>query len=379
MNSSKNALKLANRALQDGDNQRTISILLEALKVDSENAELYKALAISYKTSGMDSEALEAINISLIHNEKDIKSHVIKGVLHESKGNIRNAIQSYGNVTRLGAEQFDISNPIKRDIATASSRIPILMKQLEKMTFKTFEEMGINSDKQDTKFHDALNILFGHKEIYYQEPHQFYYPELPQKQFYSPDRFPFLKNISQNWELIRDEATSLIRNPELLQPYLESTAGQPHDEHIAMIDNPDWSAFYFIKNGKDIPENQLRFPETMKAIQSVDLCRTEGGTPSVLFSLLKAGAHIPPHTGMLNTRLICHLPLIVPNNCGLRVGNKTVEWVPGQLIIFDDSINHEAWNNSDQDRIVLIFDIWKPELSERERSLVSKLLAISNQ
>lgn len=379
MSKSEYALELAAQALQKGDTQRTVSILLDAIKADSKNAELFKALAISYKASGMASKALEAINASLMHNEKDIKSHVIKGVLHEANGNIRNAIQSYSNVTKLGAEQFDITNPIKRDIATASSRIPILMKQLEKMTFKTFEEMGLNSDNQDTKFHDALNILFGHKEIYYQEPHQFYYPELPQKQFYPANCFPFLKSITQNWELIRDEARSLLLNPELLQPYLESTAGQPHDEHIAMIDNPDWSAFYFIKNGKDIPENQLRFPETMKAIQTVDLCRTEGGTPSVLFSLLKAGAHIPPHTGMLNTRLICHLPLIIPNNCGLRVGNKTVEWKPGQLIIFDDSINHEAWNHSNQDRLVLIFDIWRPELSERERELVSKLLEISNQ
>ena len=69
---------------------------------------------------------------------------------------------------------------------------------------------------------------------------------------------------------------------------------------------------------------------------------------------------------MLNTRLICHLPLIVPPGCGFRVGNETREWEEGKLLIFDDTIEHEAWNESDQDRVVLIFDIWRPELSEAD-------------
>ena len=96
-----------------------------------------------------------------------------------------------------------------------------------------------------------------------------------------------------------------------------------------------------------------------------------------MFSLLRAGARIMPHTGMFNTRLICHLPILVPPDCGFRVGNDTRRWEEGKLLIFDDSIEHEAWNNSGEDRVVLIFDIWRPELTEQERHEVAMLFESS--
>ena len=78
---------------------------------------------------------------------------------------------------------------------------------------------------------------------------------------------------------------------------------------------------------------------------------------------------------MLNTRLICHLPIIVPENCGaLRVGNQTRTWQEGKALIFDDSVEHEAWNNSNEERVVLLFDIWRPELTEDERRLITDML-----
>jgi aspartyl/asparaginyl beta-hydroxylase (cupin superfamily) len=92
-----------------------------------------------------------------------------------------------------------------------------------------------------------------------------------------------------------------------------------------------------------------------------------------MFSLLRPGARIAPHTGMFNTRLVCHLPLIVPPGCRFRVGNEVREWEEGKLLIFDDTIEHEAWNDGGEDRVVLIFDIWRPELSERERKEVAAL------
>jgi aspartyl/asparaginyl beta-hydroxylase (cupin superfamily) len=74
---------------------------------------------------------------------------------------------------------------------------------------------------------------------------------------------------------------------------------------------------------------------------------------------------------MINARLICHLPLIVPPGCGFRVGNEVRAWEPGKLLIFDDTIEHEAWNDSGEDRILLIFDVWRPELTLEERRAVT--------
>jgi aspartate beta-hydroxylase len=120
--------------------------------------------------------------------------------------------------------------------------------------------------------------------------------------------------------------------------------------------------------------NTARCPITLKALQQVPLCAVQGRTPTALFSLLRPGTHIPPHHGFLNTRLICHLPLVVPPECALRVGNETRAWREGELVIFDDTMEHEAWNRSSQLRVVLLFDIWRPELSEAERSLVAEML-----
>jgi aspartyl/asparaginyl beta-hydroxylase (cupin superfamily) len=90
-----------------------------------------------------------------------------------------------------------------------------------------------------------------------------------------------------------------------------------------------------------------------------------------MFSLLKPQTHIPPHHGMLNTRLIAHLPLIVPEGCAMRVGDETRAWQTGKLALFDDSVEHEAWNKSDQTRVVLLFDVARPELDATELKAVA--------
>ena len=102
-----------------------------------------------------------------------------------------------------------------------------------------------------------------------------------------------------------------------------------------------------------------------------------GRTPSAMFSLLKPNTRIPAHVGVSNARLVTHLPLIVPEGCGFRVGNETRQWVPGKAWVFDDTIEHEAWNDSDQLRVVLIFDIWHPDLSPAERAMITALTAAS--
>jgi aspartate beta-hydroxylase len=129
-----------------------------------------------------------------------------------------------------------------------------------------------------------------------------------------------------------------------------------------------------IQDGSVVEKNAAQCPRTLAALSAIPLCRIENRTPSALFSLLRPGARIPPHHGFMNTRVIGHLPLIVPPNCALRVGNETRVWREGEVVLFDDSIEHEAWNASSEPRLVLIFDVWRPELSIEERKLVSAML-----
>jgi aspartate beta-hydroxylase len=107
----------------------------------------------------------------------------------------------------------------------------------------------------------------------------------------------------------------------------------------------------------------------------IPLAVVKNRSPSVLFSLLRPGARIPPHTGLVNTRLICHLPLLVPPACGFRVGNDIRAPVEGKAWVFDDTIEHEAWNDSGRTRVILLFETWRPELSDEERALVSTMFS----
>ena len=98
-----------------------------------------------------------------------------------------------------------------------------------------------------------------------------------------------------------------------------------------------------------------------------------GRSPAAMFSVLQPKTRIPPHSGVSNTRLVVHLALVIPPECGFRVGNETREWRPGEAWVFDDTLEHEAWNDSDRTRTVLIFDIWSPFLSETEKELVRRV------
>jgi aspartyl/asparaginyl beta-hydroxylase (cupin superfamily) len=131
----------------------------------------------------------------------------------------------------------------------------------------------------------------------------------------------------------------------------------------------------FWKAGEPVAENLARCPKTAKALEAWPQCRLEGTGPTAVFSILDAKTRIPPHVGVNNARLIVHLPLIVPPGCGFRVGAETRSWKPGEAFVFDDTIEHEAWNDSDQPRAVLILDTWNPALSEPEREMITELTA----
>jgi aspartyl/asparaginyl beta-hydroxylase (cupin superfamily) len=132
-------------------------------------------------------------------------------------------------------------------------------------------------------------------------------------------------------------------------------------------------------DGRIIEENAARCPATMAALGMVDQPCVEGMSPSAMFSILKPRTRIPPHTGAANTRLVLHLPLIVPQGCGFRVGGETRAWREGEAWVFDDTIEHEAWNDSDQPRAILICDVWAPTLSPTEREGVARVMGAAHR
>ena len=171
---------------------------------------------------------------------------------------------------------------------------------------------------------------------------------------------------------------AVLATEEGFTPYISYPDDVPQNQFAELNNSPRWSAFHLYKMGKLVEENAARCPTTMKLLEGAPQPDQQGRTPAAMYSLLKPKTRIPPHMGVTNVRLVTHLPLIVPENCGFRVGNDTRQWIPGKAWVFDDTIEHEAWNDSDKLRVVLLFDIWHPHLTPPERAMISGLSAAMN-
>lgn len=153
--------------------------------------------------------------------------------------------------------------------------------------------------------------------------------------------FDFTKRLEAEWEKIRDEYFSLPANS--FEPWVQRE-----------MYGDGWSVYGLYAFGKQIPQACNQCPRTATILETVP------GLTMAGFSLMAPNTHIKPHVGWVSTVYRLHLGLIVPPDCGLRVGRETREWKEGSCLIFDDTVEHEAWNNSDRIRTVLLLDFLRP-------------------
>ncbi len=160
-----------------------------------------------------------------------------------------------------------------------------------------------------------------------------------------------------------------------LRPHLPYPKGTPVQPWGELNHSKRWSSLFLWKDGARQPAAAKLCPKTTALMERLPLADLPGYAPTVMFSALDPHTRIPPHTGSTNVRLLCHLPLILPGPAGFRVGNETRAWKMGEAWVFDDTIEHEAWNDADELRVILIIDIWNPLLEPEEQELVKALLA----
>ena len=212
---------------------------------------------------------------------------------------------------------------------------------------------------------------------YAQEPSHFHFPELPVIEFFDRAHFPFFDALEANAARIRAEFEMVMHAEAAeLVPYVQYPDDVPLAQWAELNRNRQWTAIHLVRNGVVVEANARHCPLTLSLFEAADQPQIAGRSPNLMFSLLAPRTHIPAHTGVANTRLVAHLPLIVPPGCRFRVGAETRDWVAGEAFAFDDTIEHEAWNDSDQLRVVLIGDLWRPELTPAERAAVTAIMAM---
>jgi aspartyl/asparaginyl beta-hydroxylase (cupin superfamily) len=296
---------------------------------------------------------------------------LMAGEVQTRSGNDRAAIAWYERA--LNAAQGrqlppDLITRLNRAVATREAAFA----RFEAEMMGALGDAGIDAQATGSRFAEALQIVSGRSQPYLQQPTSFYYPRLPQIPFYDPADFAWTRALAAALPAIRAEAEAVMAHGAGIAPYVEADPDRPNKGH-ALLADARWSAFHLFRNGLPIADHAARCPATMAALAQAPLPRIASTAPMALFSILAPHTHIPPHNGMLNTRLICHLPLIVPDGCRLRVGAETRDVRAGEVLLFDDSIEHEAWNDSDAPRAILLFEVWRPELTEAERKALTVL------
>jgi aspartyl/asparaginyl beta-hydroxylase (cupin superfamily) len=313
----------------------------------------------------------EAVDRLLAMEPRSIQGLVLKGDCRARAGKTRSAADFYqravdtaAGIPRLPPELAAEVQRARQAVADAHGQF---QRSLETVVAAQERELGSLA-----RFSESIDLLLGRKQRYLQQPTGYFFPGLPDSQFYDPGDFPWSTSVEAAAADIRDEYLAAMAAGGELKPFMASSPDHP-PQLTGMAGSLDWSAYHLFETGRRVDEHIARCPRTWAAVSQLPIPMLLGVAPSVFFSVLRPGAHIKSHHGVLNTRLVCHLPLSIPPDCGIRVGNDSRTWEEGKLLIFNDAIEHEAWNRSDQARVVLIFEIWRPELAPKERQAVTAM------
>lgn len=344
--------------------------------VDADQADAATYLGLAYAAAMLeDTAAAQAqADLALAHEPLNLRALLLKADLFHVGGDRSAAAACYQATLKAVPANTALPPDLQKDVQRAEAMVAHYEQELQRSLERTLEHAAAPGGGASARFMQSVDLLLGRRQLYLQQPKHYFFPELPHIQFHPRERFPWLPALEAATADIRDELLAVLRDdPGLFTPYVQRDSTRPSLSTGGMLDNADWSAFYLWKTGTEVTAHAQRCPRTLAALAQVPLSTVPGRSPSILFSLLRPGAHIPAHHGIVNTRLICHLPLIVPPGCTFRVGNETREWVEGQAWVFDDTIEHEAWNRSDQPRVILLFEVWQPELTADERQSVQAL------
>ncbi|HET9050017.1 MAG TPA: aspartyl/asparaginyl beta-hydroxylase domain-containing protein [Chiayiivirga sp.] len=370
------ASRLADLLMQQTQWDEAVVLLNEALRNEPSFAPAHVLLARCAMGRGDSEAALASLNRAILYDNSAWGARIEKAQLLEALGRPREAALGWQEAASSIPAALRESPRMRGVMEHAQSVVTQNLAQLRDHLMDDLgEAMRGESDADLRRFHHALDIATGRRGFVVAEPVFFPFPRLPAIPFFERDQFPWAEEVESHWQGIREELLGVMNHDEAgFDAYVQTREGQSSAQFAPLDRNKAWSAYFLWKHGQRIDAHCQACPTAASAIEAAPLPRIRARAPAAFFSRLDPGVHIPPHNGATNARLTVHLPLIVPDNCRFRVGDETRQWQEGTLLLFDDTIRHEAWNGSDRQRVVMIFDIWNPFLTELERSLVTRAI-----
>jgi aspartate beta-hydroxylase len=406
----------AQQLLREGRIAESEQLYVEILKTSPDDAEALNVLALSALRRRDFARAGDLLRRAVDAHPKDFHSRYHLGRCRDESGDLAQAIDEYRRALAIEpraytarlylASALDRSGESRRslpdyinalsqaqregrwlDPSTTPSSVKPLVERAVRLIRDTKRAMvdeaysrlrAAHGEADLARVAQALRIYLRDEAPVLPDPRQqptlFYFPGLPPSPYLDRRLFPWIDALEAGTARIREELLAL----------LPSDAGRERvfsSEELERVNlrgvnaKPSWNGYYFYRHGQRREDNCAACPVTAAAIDALPLCRVAAHGPEVLYSVFTPGTHLLRHRGVTNTRLVGHLPLIVPADCALSVGGEEHVWQEGRVVVFDDTYEHEAWNRSSQIRVVMIFDIWNPHLTDVERAAVAELMS----
>ncbi len=370
-------MREAGAALARREPQRALNLIgaVERAGVRHPDVPYFRATALRLMNDPVG--AIGAYDAALVIDPYHLPSVLGKGAALDDIGRGVEAIAVWRNALKMAPSGERLPAPLAALHARARTRIDEANRTLR--DFLAAEVEGVKAQygaSELKRFNESLEIFSGLARAYHPEPTMLHFPALAPVSFFDRDLFPWFERLEIASEIIVAELTALLASPaaDAFAPYVLYPPGAPVNQWGELNHSRRWASFYFFNNGVRQDAACRHAPNTAAVLESLPLLDIDGFGPTAMFSSLAARTRIPPHTGSTNVRAIVHLPLILPGPAWFRVGNERRTWRMGEAWAFDDTIEHEAINEADATRVILICDTWNPYLTEPERALVAAMI-----
>jgi len=374
-------LHLGQHTLLHNDANGALVLLERAARATPKAPEIELHISFAHRALGDVAAEIKALDRALAIDPRFFPAFLAKGMTLERIGKMRSATNIYKIALRLAPPEESVPKEMRERVAHAREVVERSTAEMDAFLTRGLQDIcpSLSGAKLD-RFQQCRDVAIGRKVVFTQQPNMLHFPGLPAVQFYDNAAFSWLKDLEAASEMIRDELVAVLREDSAgFRPYIQHGEGAAASQWAELNHSPRWSAFFLWKAGVRVHDHCRRCPRTAALLETLPLFDMPQFGPTVMFSALAERTRIQPHTGDTNVRLVGHLPLILPPHCRFRVGNETREWRVGEAWIFDDTIEHEALNDSDDLRVILIFDVWNPHVNETERKLVGALFDLIKQ
>ena len=367
-------------AMRRGDSRAALDSVKQAELAAPHDPHVRMQKALVYRASGALPAALAALDEALALDPYNFLALLSKGAVVERLSGERVAARIYENALKLAPADDKLPPNLLTPLARARAVVEKTRQALAAhLAAQVGDVAGAGGELAQRRLEEAIGIYAGVRKVYQHEPLLLHYPRLPAIPFYPRELFPWLPELEAATPAIQAELSALLAaRMDDFAPYMQIPAEAPVNQWEELNHSRRWSSLFLWKDGQRQDAVCEACPRTAALLDQLPMANQPGFAPTAMFSALEAHTQIPPHTGSTNVRLLCHLPLVLPGPARFRVGNETREWELGQAWVFDDTIEHEAWNDADELRVILIFDVWNPYLEPGEKERINAMMAARN-